>query len=117
MSSKRINQINSLLHQKLGEIFLSEFNFPAGALVSITRAETTGDLRHAKIYLSVIPDKFSGGVLALINKRLPFLHHELMKQLVLQRIPTLHFVIDEREKKALKIEALLDRVKREEPGA
>jgi len=114
MPSKRINQLNSLLQQKLGEIFLTEFNFPPPALVSIIRVETTGDIRHAKVFLSVIPDEYGAGALALIKKRLPFLQHELMKTLVLQRIPTLHFVIDLREKKAQKIEALLDKVRREE---
>lgn len=114
MSLKRINQLNSLLQQKLGEIFLTEFTFAPGALTSITRVETTGDIRHAKVFLSVIPDEYADGVLALIKKRLPFLQHELMKTLVLQRIPTLHFVIDIRERKVQKIEALLNKVKREE---
>ena len=115
MASKRVNQINALLQQKLGELFLVEMNFPAGALVSITRVETTGDIRHCAVFLSVLPEKFEDGVLSLLNKRLPFLHHELMKALTLSRIPTLHFRLDKREKSASSIEALLDKVKAELP--
>lgn len=115
MPSKRVNQLNALLQQKLGEIFLIEMNFPAGTVVTITRVETTGDIRHCVVFLSVLPEKFEAGVLTLLNKRLPFLHHELMKSLTLSRIPTLHFRMDTREKSASNIEALLDKVKAELP--
>ncbi|MEK7518728.1 MAG: ribosome-binding factor A [Patescibacteria group bacterium] len=115
MPSKRVNQLNALLQQKLGELLLTEFTFPKGALVSITRVETTGDIRHCAVFLSVLPDTFEAGVLSLINKRLPFLHHELMKQLTLSRIPTLHFRIEMRGKASGDIEKLLDQVKAEMP--
>lgn len=115
MPSKRVNQLNSLLQQKLGELFLTEMQFPDGAVVTITRVETTGDIRHCAVFLSVLPEKFEAGILSLLNKRLPFLHHELMKALTLSRIPTLHFRMDIREKSASNIEALLDKVKAELP--
>lgn len=115
MPSKRVNQINALLQQKLGELLLTEMTFPKPALVSITRVETTGDIRHCAVFLSVLPDTFEAGVLSLLNKRLPFLHHELMKALTLSRIPTLHFRIETRGKASGDIEALLDKVKAELP--
>ncbi len=115
MPSKRVNQLNALLQQRLGEMLLTEFDFPLGAVVTITRVETTGDIRHCVVFLSVLPEKFEGGVVSLLNKRLPFLHHELMKALTLSRIPTLHFRLDKREKSAHSIEALLDKVKAETP--
>jgi len=115
MPSKRVHQLNSLLQQKLGGLFLTDFSFPPGAVVTITRVETTGDIRHAVVFLSVLPDTFEAGVLSLLNKRLPFLHHELMKALTLSRIPTLHFRIETRGKAAGDIEALLDKVKKELP--
>lgn len=115
MPSKRVLQLNALLQQKLGELFLTEINFATGALVSITRVETTGDIRHANVFLSVMPDTYENGVLALLEKRLPFIQHELMKRLTLARIPTLHFRMDKREQSAAHIEALLDKVRKELP--
>lgn len=115
MPSKRVQQLNSLLQQKLGEIFLTEFQFPENAVVTITRVETTGDIRHCVVFLSVLPETYEGGTVSILNKRLPFLHHELMKRLTLSRIPTLHFRIETRGKAAGDIEALLDKVKAEMP--
>jgi len=94
---------------------LTEFNFPKGSVVTITRVETTGDIRHCAVFLSVLPENFEAGVLSLLNKRLPFMHHELMKALTLSRIPTLHFRIEPRGKASGNIEALLDKVKAELP--
>lgn len=92
-----------------------EMQFPENAVVTITRVETTGDIRHCVVFLSVLPETYEGGVVSILNKRLPFLHHELMKQLTLSRIPTLHFRIETRGKNVGGIEDLLDRVKAELP--
>ncbi|MFA6042403.1 MAG: 30S ribosome-binding factor RbfA [Patescibacteria group bacterium] len=115
MPSKRVNQLNALLQQKLGELFLTEINFAAGTLVSITRVETTGDIRHCSVFLSVMPEEYGNGVLNLLQKRLPFLQHELMKRLTLARIPSLHFRLDIRGQNAAHMEALLDEVKKTLP--
>jgi ribosome-binding factor A len=115
MPSKRVLQLNALLQQKLGELFLTEMNFAAGTLVSITRVETTGDIRHANVFLSVMPNTYEDGVVSLLTKRQPFIQHELMKTLTLARIPTLHFRMDKREQQAASIEALLDKVKKDLP--
>ncbi|MEK7570138.1 MAG: ribosome-binding factor A [Patescibacteria group bacterium] len=115
MPSKRVHQLNALLQQKLGALFLMELSFAPGAMVSITRVETNGEIRHAVVFLSVLPEKFEKGVISLLNKRLPFIHHELMKQLTLSRIPTLHFRIETRGKAVTDIEKLLDKVKAEMP--
>lgn len=115
MPSKRVHQLNALLQQKLGQLFLMEIQFPEKSVVTITRVETTGDIRHCAVFLSVLPEKYENGAISILNKRLPFIHHELMKALTLSRIPTLHFRIETRGKAVTDIEKLLDKVKAEMP--
>ena len=53
--SHRINQVNELIKQELNDLLVSELEFTKGCLVTITAVETSKDLRHAKIWVSVLP--------------------------------------------------------------
>jgi ribosome-binding factor A len=107
----RIAQINELVRQEINKLFLTEIEFPKNCLVTITQVETSKDLRHARIWLSVIPTTYTKKVLEKLNKNIGHLQFLLNKKLSLKPLPRLNFVIDETEKKASEIEQLLDRIK------
>jgi ribosome-binding factor A len=109
--SHRILQVNELIRQELGKLLLTEIEFPKNCLATITQVETSKDLRHTKIWLSVIPITYTKKVLEKLNKNVGHLQFLLNKKLTMKPLPRLSFVIDETEKKASEIEQLLDRIK------
>ena len=109
--SYRILQVNELIRQELGRLLLTEIEFPKNCLATITQVETSKDLKHAKIWLSVIPITYTKKVLEKLNKNIGHLQFLLNKKLTMKPLPRLSFMIDETEKKASEIERLLDRIK------
>ena len=109
--SYRIEQINQLIRQELSRLLLVEVELPKNCLATITEIETSKDLRHAKVWLSVIPVAYTKKVLDKFNSRAGHLQFLLNKRLSMKPLPRLHFDIDDSERKARDIEAILDQIK------
>jgi ribosome-binding factor A len=46
-----------------------DFESPRGCLITISRTEPTPDLKHAKVFVSVLPNSMSGTGLAALKKQ------------------------------------------------
>ena len=110
--SHRISQVNELIRQELNKLLLTEVEFSKNCLVTIIKVETSKDLRHAKVWLSVMPIAYTKKVLDKLNLNIGHLQFLLNKKLATRPLPRLAFAIDDTEQKASDIEALLDRVKK-----
>ncbi|ADO77113.1 30S ribosome-binding factor RbfA [Halanaerobium praevalens] len=53
MSNKRAVRVGELLKEEISQIVLREMKDPRIGFVSITDVEVSGDLRHAKVFISV----------------------------------------------------------------
>ncbi|MFA6410455.1 MAG: 30S ribosome-binding factor RbfA [Candidatus Buchananbacteria bacterium] len=111
--SHRIDQINELVRHELSQLLLTEMEFPSDCLVTIIKVETSKDLRHAKVWLSVMPTKYIKKVLEKLKANAGHLQFLLNKKLTMRPLPRLFFAIDDTEAKAADIEALLDRIRKE----
>ena len=61
MSYQRIDRISEEVRREVDAIIREELHDPrVGGTWSVTRAEVTGDLRYAKIYISVLEDDRCG---------------------------------------------------------
>ena len=112
--SHRIAQINELIRHELGSVLLTEMDFPKGALVTITNVETSKDLRHTKIWFSVLPAYFTPKILERLTKRKGSLEYALYQRLSMKPLPKLSFRVDDSERQAAEIDALLDSIKETE---
>jgi len=112
--SRRILKINQLIKTELAKTLLREMGFPSNVLVTITRVEVNSDLSEAKVYISVFPEKNSKEVFKTLNKEIYDLQQLLNKKLVLRRVPKIRFLKEEKTKTAGEIEAILERLKKEE---
>ncbi len=111
MNSERINKINQLIKQNLGQLITKEVELPKDCLVTITRVKTASDMKISKIYISVIPEKLRGTVLENLRKNKKKLHNLLKKQIKTKFTPNLKFEIDQQEIFASEIDKLLDEIK------
>lgn len=111
--SQRTERINELVRQELGRFILEEIELPPSSLVTITNVITTPDLKVAKIYITILPDKLRGTILKLLNKKARLLHEKLKAELEMKFVPNLKFSIDEQGIFANQIDQILDEINKE----
>jgi ribosome-binding factor A len=109
--SKRIEQVNELIRRELGKIILREIEFPEGAMVTLTRVETSVDLGQSKVYVSCLPEGKTVFAIAILNRNIYDIQQALNKRLKMKMIPRLFFAREKDTAKAGKIEELLERLK------
>jgi ribosome-binding factor A len=82
---------------------------PRVGFATITKVETTPDLRHAKVWVSVIGQpKERAETIAALGRAMPFVRHELGRTLRLKRIPDLHVELDDTAERGTRVLHLLD---------
>ena len=83
MASNRISRINEEIQRELSEQFrrLKDPRVSQTGMVSITRVDTTGDLRYARIYVSALDKSQEKEVLKGLKSAAGFLRRELGRSL------------------------------------
>ncbi len=109
--SDRIQRVNALIKRELSQILLTEVDFPKGILVTITKVETSANLKEVKVYISVMPDSKSSRISGILNKIIYGIQQNLNKRLMMRPIPRIRFKIEQKTKEAARIEELLEEVK------
>ena len=109
--------------EKLGELFTAELSDlmrtrlkdPRVGFASITRVEVSGDLRHAKVFVSVMgtPEEQEGTIKALKHAS-GFLRHEMAGRVTIRYMPELVFKLDTSIKEGARILELIRQVELEE---
>ena len=108
--TRRTDRINGLLRQEISQLLSRDLNDPRlSGIVSITRVETSNDLRHSEVYVSVLGNReVKNTVLRGINSAGGFMRRELGERLSLRYIPELKFTLDESMEEADHILRLMD---------
>jgi ribosome-binding factor A len=107
--SQRTSRIDELLRQEIGSIVSREVADPRIGFTTITKVETTPDLRHARVWVSVIGQpKERTATIAALGRAMPFVRHELGRTLRLKRIPDLHVELDDTAERGTRVLRLLD---------
>ena len=96
MPSNRIGRINEEIQRELSDQF-RRLKDPrvSSVMVSITRVDTTGDLRYARIYVSALDKSQEKEVLKGLKSAAGFLRRELGRALQLRYTPELQFIPDD----------------------
>jgi ribosome-binding factor A len=108
--SRRTDRINGLLRQEISLLLSRDLNDPRlSGVVSITRVETSADLRVSRVYVSVLGDPDDkDSVLKGISSASGFIRREMRDRLSLKHIPDLRFTLDESMEEAQHIQRLMD---------
>lgn len=96
MASNRIGRINEELQRELSDLIRS-LKDPRvqQSMVSVTKVEATGDLRYAKVYISVLDKDKAREVLKGLKSAGGFLRREIAGRLQLRYTPELVFLEDD----------------------
>lgn len=97
MASNRIGRINEEIQRELAARIrsLKDPRVSGTGMVSVTRVNTTPDLRYAQVYISVLDKTQEKDVLKGLKSAAGFLRRELGAALRLRYTPELQFVADD----------------------
>jgi len=119
MPGRRAERLAEQIREELSLIIAGEVEDPKVGFVTVTEAKVSADLRTAKVYVSVLGTE--GEVkesMAALKHAAGFIRNQLGVVLRMKRTPDLHFVYDDTDLRAARIEELLSQevAKAQEPS-
>ena len=114
MPSNRIGRINEEIQRELAELIRQLKDPRVQTLLSITRVDTTPDLRYAKVYISVLDEARSKDAMRGLRSASGWLRRELGSRLQLRYTPELVFTLDDSLKYGAHMFDLLEKLERQE---
>jgi ribosome-binding factor A len=108
MKSHRLARIREVIREVASETILFDLKDPRVKGVTVTRAEVSGDLQHAKIYVSIMGSA-SEQTLCLHGLRhaAGYVQSKLGDRLQTRFTPAIRFELDEGVKKSIEISRLI----------
>ncbi len=114
MANTRAERLAELIKQEISDILLREVKDPRIGFVSVTDAEVSGDLRHAKVYVSVYgSDKEKEDSMKGLDKAAGYIRKLLGERITVYHTPEILFRYDNSLEYGAHISKLLDKVKNE----
>jgi len=113
MHGRRIDRIEEQLRIELSEVIEREIQDPRIGLVTVTRVKVSPDLRHARVFVTVLggEDQRKKTIEGL-RSAAHYIRRCVSQRLQhLKRMPDLTFGYDESVEKGIRIEELLDQIK------
>jgi len=116
MAKQRTDRLNSLLKEVLSEVIRKEVHNPfVNEFVTVTRVDISRDLRHAKVYISMIgSDNEKAQTQEALESAAGYISVKASKQVVMRFFPSLKFIIDDTVQKQMRVEELLKDIHTEE---
>lgn len=110
MASDRMRRVDEAVRQVLSDAVTQHLKDPRIGFVTVTAVKTSPDLRHARVYVSVLgdPDEKEASLQGLTSAH-GFLQRQVATELRLKHTPTLDFELDETAERASRLTELIDR--------
>src|SRR3954447_16962426 len=110
--SERTARLDELLREEISEVVRREVDDPRIGFVTITDVETTPDLRHANVWVSIIGSaEERTQALRALSHAMPYVRGRLGK-LRLKRIPDLHVKEDDSAERSTRVMKILNDLER-----
>lgn len=110
--NRRMRRLDELLRQEIARLISEEVRDPRVGFTTVMDARVSPDLRHARVYVSVLGDaaEKEAAVEALRRAR-GFLRGRLGSIVQMRYLPELEFELDRSLERASRIEEILERVR------
>jgi len=110
-----MRRVDEAIRQVLGDALAADLKDPRVGFVTVTDVRTSADLRHARVYVSVLGERGRESeelereaTLEGLRSAHGFLQGRLAGELRLKRTPTLEFFYDDTTDRALRVDALIE---------
>ena len=110
--SRRTERLNEVFKREISKLLERDVNDPRlSNIISVTRVETSPDLRNAKVFVSVLGEESSKlEVIEGFNTASNYLRRKLSASIRLRIIPHLSFYYDDSIEQGAKVLKVLDQV-------
>ncbi|MCP4653147.1 MAG: 30S ribosome-binding factor RbfA [Candidatus Omnitrophica bacterium] len=114
--SLRMEKVNKEIGRKVMEIIQAEVDDPAIGFLSITKVNTSKDLRESKVYFSILDENQVEHAQEVLNKMSKFIRGNLGKKMRLKILPSLTFIPDDSIRYSVHIYEKIEEAKESEGG-
>jgi len=109
MSDGRMRRVDEAVREVLSDAIATDLSDPRVGFVTVTAVKTSPDLRHARVYVSILGDEHSREEsLVALQAAHGFLQGRLAAQLTLKHTPLLSFRYDPSVERGMRITQLLE---------
>jgi ribosome-binding factor A len=109
MAGPRMRRINEVLREVVGAAIASDLSDPRIGFTTVTSIETSPDLRHAKVYVSVLGDEEArAATLEGLRSSHGVIQSRIAAETRMKRTPTLTFHYDDTVEQGMRISHLLE---------
>jgi ribosome-binding factor A len=109
MKPHRLARVAEVVREVTSETILFDLKDPRIKGVTVTRAEVSGDLQHAKVYVSVMgTQKEQELSLHGLKHAAGYIQSKLATRLQTRFTPTINFILDQGVKKSIEITRLIN---------
>lgn len=110
MAGGRMRRVDEALREVLSDAIAKDLKDPRIGFVTVTAVNTSRDLRHARVYVSVFgDDREREATIEGLRSGHGYLQGVIASQLKLKRTPTLVFEYDETAERAARLTELMQR--------
>jgi ribosome-binding factor A len=113
----RADRVRKALMREISDIIRREVKEPrlANEVISVTDVELSGDLRHAKIFVSIFgaPEK-QAEIMDILKEWTPQVRSEVGKRIRIHHTPDIQFFMDDSLERGSRITQLLDQISKGE---
>lgn len=113
----RPEKVEQFIKEELSTILQREVRDPRIGFVSVTDVEVSADLRHARIFVSVLGDADAkAATMDGLRSALGYIRRELGQRLQMRYTPDITFKLDESIERGARVNKLLGDVAKESHG-
>ena len=108
MASRRVEKAAEAVREVVSWAILTELNDPRVQDVTVTYVEMSGDLRHAKVHVSIMGDETKQNLgLHGLQHSAGFLQSKLSSRIDTRYTPRIEFILDQGVKRSIEISRIL----------
>src|SRR6476659_8500830 len=109
MPSDRLRRVNEAVRQVLSDAITQDLKDPRVGFVTVTGVDISPDLRHARVYVSVLGDEQARAEsLDGLRSAHGFLQARVASELRMKLTPTLAFAYDDTPERGVRLSQLID---------
>jgi len=117
-TDRRVSRVAELIKREVSQLLLNGIKDDrvGAGMVSVTDVNVSGDLQHAKIFVSIYgTDEARSETMAGLKSATPYVRSELGQRIRLRRTPEVVFLEDRSIERGNRVLSLLNQLKEERP--
>ena len=117
MGSIKIERLREKIKAECARVIMTRLNDPRAGFLTVQNVELSKDLRHAKVFVSVLgEDAERRKVMRMLKDATGFIQREVAGTLRTRVTPALAFVLDTSIDKSFRVAEILEQIKKEKPA-